>query len=314
MKTKTTFNMNTFVLALMTTFISINTFGQITWCPTGATWHNKYSSIGGYVGYVKTKYVSDTVVAGMNCKKLIEHQRYRYYLGGPIIDKFRTHFIYDSDGVVFHFNLIEGSNNWDTLFNFNTPVNSVWHINSTDTMFIKVFGAGTRVINNDTLQWRLINFVFPQDTTGMLLPHDTLFERIGVVTQTTHYTFNNPMLNYDNYEPSIFGICSYYDSTFGLYGNPDSICTQLPTGIPDFNAFEKSVIVFPNPFSEDLTIQVSSKEQLTVSLFNLLGETIFQKTFSNSTRLNTDNLPDGIYFYQLNNDYQIISNGKVIKH
>ena len=45
---------------------SFNTIAQLTWCPPGATWHNNYGSIGGEVGYVETKYTSDTVVAGMN--------------------------------------------------------------------------------------------------------------------------------------------------------------------------------------------------------------------------------------------------------
>jgi hypothetical protein len=73
------------------------------------------------------------------------------------------------------------------------------------------------------------------------------------------------------------------------------------------------VVVFPNPFSNQLTFSVSVNEQTTVSLYNFLGQEILQQTFTNSTTINTEQLADGIYFYELRNDTGTLKTGKVIK-
>ena len=271
--------------------ISFNSFCQITWCSPGATWHNYYSSIGGNIGYVETKYVSDTIVVGINCKKLVEHQRYRYYFGGNITDIFKTHFTYESGRVIFMFNLIHGSNNWDTLYNFNTPVNSKWHFNSTDTIYIKVYGAGTKIIYGDTLEWRAINFVIPSNSN---LYHDTLYERIGVTGY--HFGFIDPRGNYDIAEPSIQELCNYQDNSFPVYGYTDSTCTQLPTGISDVDGAENSINIFPNPCTTCEIRGVTDATDIIVT--DLLSKTLntsFTKT-SQGFSMQLPNAPAGIYF------------------
>lgn len=302
--------MKTLFFSLFLLTVSLNTVAQLTWCPPGATWHNNYGSIGGEVGYVETKYTSDTVVAGMNCKKLIEHQQYRYYPGGPIIDNFKTHFTYEEGGVIFMFYLSAMGNGWDTLFNFNTPVNGKWFLNATDTVFVKVFGAGTNIINGDTLQWRAINFVYPADTTTWW-SNDTLYERIGL--KSSHFGFVNPMYNYDLFEPSIGGLCNYYDDTFALYGSTDSICTQLPTGIADISSADHSIRIFPNPVFDQLTFEIANSKLTTVFLYDIYGKQVLQRTFTNAITLSTAPFADGIYFYELRNINSIITSGKIIK-
>ncbi|MCX6257189.1 MAG: T9SS type A sorting domain-containing protein [Bacteroidia bacterium] len=300
--------MKTFSLSLFLLIVSISSFCQIIWSPPGAIWHNNYTSIGGDIGYVETKYVSDAVIAGINCKKLIEHQCYRFYLGGNLIDSYKNLYTYESGGVIFMFNLVDGSNNWDTLYNFNTPVNGIWHINSTDTIFIKVYGAGTKIINSDTLQWRAINYVFPFESTS---GYDTLYERIGLTGY--RYGFINPVLNCDNFEPSIFGICNYSDNTFALYGKPDSICKQLPNGISELDGADKLISVYPNPASHKITFDVSGNRKMTIVLYDILSRQISQKTFTNSTTINLEPFKDGIYFYKLSDLNTIIRSGKIIK-
>ena len=274
-------------------FISFGHFGygQISWSPSGATWHNYYSSIGGNVGYVETKYVSDTLVGGMNCKKLVEHQRYRFYNGGNQIDSFKTHYTYEMDGVVFMFNLVEDSYNWDTLYNFNTPVNSSWHLNSTDSIFLKVYGAGIKIINSDTLQWRTINFIFPSDSSFM---RDTLYERIGVTGY--NFGFINPVLNYGLVEPSIHSLCNYQDNIFPMYGFPDSACTILPDGISNPKT-QYEISISPNPATTEIKITNLSPSENQIRIFNLLGQQVKNIRVSNTqnTSINISDLAAGIY-------------------
>ena len=73
------------------------------------------------------------------------------------------------------------------------------------------------------------------------------------------------------------------------------------------------VNVFPNPFSNHLTFTFSDNKQITVSLYDFLGQQILRQTFTNSAKINTEQLADGIYFYELRNANGEVKNGKVLK-
>ena len=93
-----------------------------------------------------------------------------------------------------------------------------------------------------------------------------------------------------------------------------SVITPCPTN--GFNSIiddNSRLKVFPNPFSNQLTFTLSDNEQTTVSLYDILGLQVLQQTFTNSTTINTDQLGEGIYFYQLREDRGAIKNGKVLK-
>lgn len=72
--------------------------------------------------------------------------------------------------------------------------------------------------------------------------------------------------------------------------------------------------IFPNPFSNQLTFTSSTNENLTIYLYDLLGNQILQQSFLNSTTINTEQLADGIYFYELENSNRIFGSGKVVKN
>lgn len=85
-----------------------------------------------------------------------------------------------------------------------------------------------------------------------------------------------------------------------------------PTGIgTTYN--ESAFEIFPNPFSSHLNIQISYNKQVTIILYNLLGNKILQQTFMKSALINAEHLPAGIYIYELRNDIGIVEYGKIIK-
>jgi len=51
----------------------------------------------------------------------------------------------------------------------------------------------------------------------------------------------------------------------------------------------------------------------TIQIYNFLGQQVLKQAFTNSTTINTAQLADGIYFYELRNSKGVIRNGKVIK-
>jgi len=74
-----------------------------------------------------------------------------------------------------------------------------------------------------------------------------------------------------------------------------------------------AVSLFPNPFSNQLTFSLADNERTTVSLYNFLGQQVLQQPFTNSTTINTAQLADGIYFYELMNTKGTLKTGKVVK-
>ena len=101
-------------------------------------------------------------------------------------------------------------------------------------------------------------------------------------------------------------------NTYGCLTCSLLIVNSLTTGMEDIrNGF--SINITPNPFSSQLTFSLADNEQTTVSLYNFLGQQVLRQTFTNSTTINNEQMPDGIYFYELKNSKGIIKSGKVVK-
>jgi len=73
------------------------------------------------------------------------------------------------------------------------------------------------------------------------------------------------------------------------------------------------ITVLPNPFFTQITFSLADNVPTTVSLYDFLGQQVLQQTFTNSTTINTEQLADGIYFYELRNERGTLKTGKVVK-
>ena len=93
-----------------------------------------------------------------------------------------------------------------------------------------------------------------------------------------------------------------------------STCTA--TGIAPVNAGNKSVAIYPNPFTHSINITVNDLLQIKnceLRIYNILGEQVIQTRITKqSTTLETSNLPSGIYLYKVNVDNKTIQSGKLI--
>lgn len=87
----------------------------------------------------------------------------------------------------------------------------------------------------------------------------------------------------------------------------------LITTLQDNHHSSQTINTFPNPFSNQLTFVLSNNLQATIIFYNFLGQQILQHALTNSTTINTEQLADGIYFYELRNEKRILKTGKVIK-
>jgi hypothetical protein len=96
-------------------------------------------------------------------------------------------------------------------------------------------------------------------------------------------------------------------SLFSLF-----ICNPHSTEV--INSTDESKINFyPNPFSTQLTFDISDNQPATIILYDIFSRQIFQKTFMTSTTINTEQFEEGIYFYELKNSKRTIKIGKIIK-
>ena len=119
----------------------------------------------------------------------------------------------------------------------------------------------------------------------------------------------------------------YSGDFYNVCAGSDTLCisdfkgciTCIPFSINPITTFvEKiqknfSINITPNPFFNKLSFSFADYEQITVSLYNFLGQQVLQQVFTNSMTINTEHLAVGIYFFELRNNKGILKTGKVVK-
>lgn len=75
-----------------------------------------------------------------------------------------------------------------------------------------------------------------------------------------------------------------------------------------------SVKVYPNPFSNSTTLEITNgvTANYKLMIYDLFGRTVYQSQIINHKSEIYLDLPDGMYFYQVLNKRQVIGNGKIV--
>jgi len=92
-----------------------------------------------------------------------------------------------------------------------------------------------------------------------------------------------------------------------------SACDSINTGIED-QTIDNAVIIYPNPVFDQLNITTFNNELSEIILYDISSRIILQKSFINSTAINSAQLSKGIYLYELRNKMGVYKKGKVIKN
>lgn len=125
---------------------------------------------------------------------------------------------------------------------------------------------------------------------------------------------NNPNNNGLNCDYVHNGI--YLSALQGRWGLNNAIEENIPfcmTSSINEVSNEFYLSIYPNPFFDHITFELAKNEQASISLYNFLGQLVLEQTFTNITTINTEQLLDGIYFYELRNVTGEVRIGKVIK-
>jgi Secretion system C-terminal sorting domain len=92
-----------------------------------------------------------------------------------------------------------------------------------------------------------------------------------------------------------------------------SVCNILNNNA--LPGIENEILVIPNPFSESAVVKFNyDSGNYTFLLYSINGQLVLEIENINSNQITVEknNLKEGLYFFQLRNDYQIIGSGKLI--
>lgn len=103
----------------------------------------------------------------------------------------------------------------------------------------------------------------------------------------------------------------------------NAVATMIPlncatVSVPTLDAAntKDAVIIAPNPFSSSTSIIINDESLINsakLKIFNVLGEEVINTTVTRQlTVLETNNLPEGMYFYSVVNNNKSIQSGKLI--
>ena len=79
---------------------------------------------------------------------------------------------------------------------------------------------------------------------------------------------------------------------------------------------KENIKVYPNPFDQYLSFETDANEPITIQLYDNLGRIVQVVDLSNAAsfhQMETSHLPNGVYFYAVYKDNQLIDTGKVLK-
>ena len=139
------------------------------------------------------------------------------------------------------------------------------------------------------------------DTTT---PSDHLVENYGRglgTIKSFKYNGSGQSIDYND-------ILFYYKKSSGSCGTPDTTVS-----IWEFHSPEYEVVIFPNPFTDFLSVRVANPEMSikNIQLFDISGREL--NRIENKDHINTKNLAKGIYFVRLTFDNGQTTIKKVIK-
>ncbi len=91
------------------------------------------------------------------------------------------------------------------------------------------------------------------------------------------------------------------------------VSVQNCAGIAPVAGSDKQVVIYPNPFSQSITVNLNMSGFNQVFIFNMLGEEVYSGNLHTGVNtINTQTIPDGIYLMQVRNANTVL-NYKVIK-
>jgi hypothetical protein len=151
-----------------------------------------------------------------------------------------------------------------------------------------------------------INLTTLNDTT---IIYERWIDSLGSMHGMLH-TYWWPFVGFDSYS-----LLCFFEDGILQFGDSSSTECDYPTGIPEIDVPGPTVTIFPNPVSGISTLEINGVQEnnsITVCFYNSFGVAFFRRSGANRIKISNDNLPSGIYFYEVTSKNLVIGTGKII--
>ena len=205
---------------------------------------------------------------------------------------------------------------------FNTDImNSYLHINGNEfknnwgTSIIKLFYPGVSISTINFLDMKNNDFLDPGQIEFY---NDILYGSSNVTIDSNYWgstsTAHLDSAVYDYFDDATKSVV-FYSPILTSFVAVDTTCPpSILNTIPIINQQTTSTI-YPNPFSETATITFNKPlHNPTLKIYNLYGQIVKQikQPEAKEIIINRDNLINGFYFYEVDENSRRISSGKII--
>lgn len=189
----------------------------------------------------------------------------------------------------------------DTIYNFNFQVgDSVKYDFSYKSSYIFVTNIDSILLSGK--YHKRFFFSEPGGPTAFTHLNEIWIEGIGSI----HGPLFPASPREFTYEvPDSMKVTCYKINSTQIWSNPyyKNCYTNIILSVHEFHDKEEKVLVFPNPVSSELTIQLpqTTNEEHHISLFDMQGKLIQKKNCKNSNQLaiDTNNLENNMYFLKI---------------
>ncbi len=276
--------------------------------PVGSHWYytNIISFFSQDMDYVEIKCIGDTVIQGKNCRHLQKTYRGRNE---------RDEFVYSNGDTVYR---LATNDSFYVLYNFAAKPGDSWLARSSlfgdgppeEEMTITVDSTSMVTINGQNLKTLYVSSDHSCLSFGDYwgpLGRARIIERLG----GSWYMFP---FNYGWLDAGIrIGLRCYSDDSLGFYSSGiATTCDEIITNVHN----EEDVMTsnaYPNPFTNQLTFEVSDNDVATLFLYDFTGNRVFNSRFTSSITIATNAFHDGIYFYELTTIKGFKKTGKLVR-
>jgi len=152
---------------------------------------------------------------------------------------------------------------------------------------------------------------FPHNGSGWFQPEDDILnnQNQGTIVQEDNLIYSNPSAWYCKYlyPATIWNAnTSYPDISFKVSCNDCAI-----VNVPELE--KNNPTVYPNPATNNFTVDLGNDEKANIQLFNLVGQQVYSETITGRAQVSVANLHSGVYMLKVNQNGNVYTTKVVVK-
>ena len=214
---------------------------------------------------------------------------------------------------------------------FNSGTNTIINVNATNFPFVttsvvnsnqnfKVGGKSQYEVNGDTLFLRMNQGIGTMNLSNLAVIDSNLIDTVvtAFAYDTVNFKFYVTATDFFSYTSGkIYDRAGGYLDTFATASAPEAIgmyYNQVTGLLSFFEQKENSPSIYPNPATNQFTIDAELNSETTVQILNMSGQLVKEVNQLNTTNIfDINDLPSGIYFVNIWINDQISTEKLIIR-